>query len=199
LSEDNPRYFKSSEEWNHWLTQNHKNEEVIWVIIQKKGSKKIGIRYDEAVMEAVAHGWIDGKMKRLNEYEFMQRFTPRRPNSIWSLTNKKRAQKLIIENRMTPAGLKKIEEAKKNGRWEKAQSSRKGAAKVPDDLLKALENNNTAYKNFQAFPDSVRYMYIRWVNEAKRISTRKRRIYTVVDRSEKNQRAGISFRVSKKE
>jgi uncharacterized protein YdeI (YjbR/CyaY-like superfamily) len=198
LSEDNPRYFKSIEEWSSWLTQNHKDEEVIWVIIQKKGSKKLGIRYEEAVLEAVAHGWIDGKMKRLNEDEFKQRFTPRRSNSIWSLSNKKRAEKLISENRMTPAGLTTIEEAKKNSRWEKAQSTRRGASKVPVDLLEALKNNNTAYRNFQAFPQSTRFMYIHWVNEAKRNNTRERRIYTVVDRSEKNQRAGVDFRISKK-
>ena len=198
MSEEDPRYFKSIEEWNSWLSTNHKDGEAIWILLQKKRSKKPGIRYEEAVLEAVAHGWIDGKMKSLNENEFMQRFTPRRPNSVWSLSNKKRAEKLIQEKRMTPAGLRAVEEAKQNGRWDKARSSSRGAADVPDDLVEALKKNKTAYKNFQAFPPSARFMYIHWINEAKRQDTRERRIYTVVERSTKNQRPGIDLRVIKK-
>lgn len=198
MSEENPRYFKSIEEWSSWLSQNHIDMEAIWLVIQKKNSKKPGIRYEETVLEAVAHGWIDGKMKRLNDDEFQQRFTPRRQGSVWSLSNKKRAMKLISEGRMTPAGLRTVEEAKQNGRWDRARSSSRGAAEIPDDLLEALKENETAYKNFHAFPPSTRFMYIHWVNDAKRQDTRERRIYTVVDRSEKNLRAGIDLRISKK-
>ncbi len=115
MSETYPRYFKSLDMWHTWLRDNHKDENVIWIIIQKKKSKKSGILYEEAVLEAVAYGWIDGKMKRLNDDEFMQRFTPRRRGSVWSLSNRKRAESLISEGRMTPAGLKTIEEAKQNG------------------------------------------------------------------------------------
>ena len=79
---DNPRHFRSIEEWRDWLSENHTDIEAIWVKIQKKASKKPGIRYEETVIEAVAHGWIDGKMKSLNDDEFMQRFTPRRNGSV---------------------------------------------------------------------------------------------------------------------
>jgi uncharacterized protein YdeI (YjbR/CyaY-like superfamily) len=104
LSEDNPQHFGSTREWRSWLSKNHKDEEALWVIIQKKRSNKPGIRYEDAVMEAVAFGWIDGKMKSLNEFEFMQRFSPRKSNSVWSQSNRKRAERLISEGNMTPLG-----------------------------------------------------------------------------------------------
>lgn len=150
------------------------------------------------MLEAVAHGWIDGRMKRLNDEEFMQRFTPRRRNSVWSLRNRERAERLISEGRMTPAGLKTVEEAKQNGRWDRAYSSTRGAVDVPEDLIEALRKNKTANDNFESFPPSARFMYIHWINEAKRQDTRERRIHTIVVRSEKNLRPGIDLRVIKK-
>ncbi len=198
MSEGDPRFFRSIKDWRSWLGENHLEEKAIWIIIQKKASKNQGIRYDEAVLEAVAHGWIDGRMKRLNDDEFMQRFTPRRRNSVWSLSNRERAERLISEGRMTPAGLKTVEEARQNGRWDRAYSSARGAVDVPEDLVEALRKNKTAYDNFESFPPSARFMYIHWVNEAKRQDTRERRIHTVVVRSEKDLRPGIDLRVIKK-
>ena len=198
MSEDNPRFFNSITDWQSWLSENHAEEKAIWIVIQKKASKKQGIRYEEAVLEAVAHGWIDGRMKRLNDDEFMQRFTPRRRDSVWSLSNRERAERLISEGRMTPAGLKTVEEARQNGRWSRAYSSARGAVDVPKDLIEALKKNETANDNFESFPPSARFMYIHWINEAKRQDTRERRIHTVVVRSEKNLRPGIDLRVIKK-
>ena len=195
MSLENPRYFKSLEEWRSWLSENHTEAEGIWVKIQRKSSEKPGIRYEEAVLEAVAHGWIDGQIKSHSEDEFLQRYTPRRANSIWSLSNRKRAEKLISQGRMTPAGLSKVEEAKQNGRWDKAYSTTRGAADLPKDLEKELKANKTAYSNFSSFPPSARFMYIHWVNEAKREDTRARRIHTVVVRSEQNLKPGIDLRV----
>jgi uncharacterized protein YdeI (YjbR/CyaY-like superfamily) len=197
LSEEDPRSFRSLAEWGDWLGENYSDESAVWIIIQKKASEKTGVRYEEAVLEAVAHGWIDGKMRRLNDEEFMQRFTPRRRNSVWSLSNRERAERLIAEGRMTSAGMKTVEEAKENGRWEKASSSSRGAADVPEDLIEALRRSETAHENFKSFPLSTRFMYIHWINDAKRQETRERRIKTVVDRSEKNLRPGIDLRVSK--
>ena len=188
MSEENPAYFKSLPEWRQWLEENHETERILWLVIQKKASEKPGIRYEEAVLEAVAYGWIDGKMKRIDDDEFKQRFTPRRKNSVWSLSNKKRVEKLTKEGRMKPAGLRTVKKAKRNGRWDKATTSRRAEIDMPDDLLAALKVNEVAYRNFKAFPPSARYMYIHWVNEAKRRSTRLRRISTVVERSARNQR-----------
>ena len=196
MSETNPKHFISISHWQKWLETNHNTENVLWLIIQKKNSKKTGIHYEEAVRTAVSYGWIDGKMKRLNDDEFMQRFTPRRKGSIWSLSNRKRAESLIAERVMTPAGLITVEDAKENGRWDNAYSSR-GSVDIPADLIAALNKNKAAQENFQAFPSSARFMYVHWINEAKRKDTRIRRIKTVVYRSERNQRPGIDLRVIK--
>ena len=112
---------------------------------------------------AISYGWIDGKMKRLNDDEFMQRFTPRRKGSVWSMVNRKRAENLIEEGTMTPAGFKTVEEAKENGRWDNAYSSR-GAVDIPADLIDALKENESAYENYNAFPPSARFMYVHWIN-----------------------------------
>ena len=98
---------------------------------------------------------------------------------------------------MTPAGLRTVEEAKKNGRWGKAYSSSRGVVEVPEDLIDALKKSRAANENFESFPPSARFIYIHWINEAKRKETRERRIHTFVERSEKNLRPGIDFRVSK--
>jgi uncharacterized protein YdeI (YjbR/CyaY-like superfamily) len=98
---------------------------------------------------------------------------------------------------MTPAGLKTVERAKQNGRWDKAYSSSRSVVDMPKDLIDALKKNKIAHKNFESFPPSARFMYVYWVNEAKRQDTRQRRIYTVVDRSQKNLRPGINLRVRK--
>ena len=194
MTEENPRQFNTINEWHNWLDANHQTANLLWVIIQKKASKKQGIRYEEAVLEAVSYGWIDGQMKRIDDDEFMQRFTPRRPGSIWSKSNKKRVERLIKEGRMSPIGLKKVEEAKQNGEWEKAYSSRE-PVEIPEDLKKALTAVPEALKNFTAFPPSARFMYIHWINEAKREDTRVRRIHTVAVRSMQNKKSGIDLRV----
>jgi uncharacterized protein YdeI (YjbR/CyaY-like superfamily) len=196
LSEENPDNFNSIDDWRNWLEENHMIKKNVWIVLQKKGSKKPGIRYEEAVLEAVAYGWIDGKMKRLNDDEFKQRFTPRRNKSNWSMSNRKRAEKLIVEGRMTPAGLRSVEEAKLSGRWDKAYST-KQVVETPKDLITALSENRAAYDNFNAFPRYAKYMYIHWINEAKRSNTRQRRIDTVVNRAEKNLKPGIDLKVTK--
>ena len=162
------------------------------MIIQKARSPNEGLSYEEAVDEATCFGWIDGKMRRLNDHEFTQRFSPRRPRSIWSRINRNRAERLIEEGRMTGAGLRAVEEAKSNGRWEKAYTFRE-PPETPDDLLEALKESPEAHRNFMGFPNSARFMYIHWINDAKRAETRARRIKRVVERAEQNKRPGIDM------
>ena len=179
-------------EWRRWLEVNHSQDEAIWVVIQKVKSPNLGIKYDEALDEALCFGWIDGKMRRLDEYEFIQWFSPRRRNSLWSRRNRDKVEGLIGEGRMTGAGLAEVEKAKMNGRWEAAYSS-KDTPTMPDDLLEALKSNKVAHDNFSAFPNSARFMYIHWINDAKRDSTRTRRINRVVERAAENRKPGIDM------
>src|SRR4030042_4761773 len=104
-------YFTKREEWRKWLEKNHSSCEEVWLRYYKKPSGKPRIPYTDAVEEALCFGWIDGKIKRINEDNYIQRFTPRRKGSRWSKYNIDRVQKLIREGLMTPAGLKVYQEA----------------------------------------------------------------------------------------
>jgi len=186
----NTIYCKNRDEWRLWLEKNHKSESEVWLIYLKKHTKKETVSYNDAVEEALCFGWIDSLVKSIDQDSYMQKYTPRKPKSVWSLINKKRVEKMIKANKMTPAGIEKIEIAKKNGQWEKAYSS-KTKFKIPDKLQKALIENQEAFKNFYNFSPSVRNNYIGYILSAKREDTIKRRIAFVVERSEKNLKPGL--------
>lgn len=184
--------FRSRYEWRSWLELNHAQDDAIWVVLQKVKSPNEGIKYDEALEDALCFGWIDGRVRRLDDTEHVQWFSPRRRNSPWSRRNRDRAERLIEEGLMTDAGLAEVEKARVNGRWEAAYLS-KELLTMPDDLRDAIEQNKVAHDNFKAFPNSARLMYIGWVNDAKRESTRVRRIKRVIERSEENKKPGIDM------
>ena len=98
-------YAKDRREWRTWLQKNHDKCDEIWLIYYKKDSGKPRVPYEDAVEEALCFGWIDGKIKKIDEACFAQRFTPRRPRSSWNETNIQRAERLIAEGKMTPTGL----------------------------------------------------------------------------------------------
>jgi uncharacterized protein YdeI (YjbR/CyaY-like superfamily) len=192
MMNEEAKRFRDSVEWRIWLKENYDKMNETWVVLQKVRSPVEGLRYEEAVDEAMCFGWIDSKMRRLNNHEFIQRFSPRRPRSIWSRINRDRAERLIKKGKMAKAGLRVVEEAKSNGRWEEAYTSRE-PPEMPDDLLKALKQNPEAYKNFSGFPNSARFMYVHWINEAKKAETRTRRIKRVVERAKQNKKPGIDM------
>ena len=181
--------FKDSELWRQWLQENHCKENEVWLVIRKKGSEGSGITYAQALEEAICFGWIDGKMKSIDAEKFILRYTPRKKKSPWSKINKEKAEELIESGRMTPAGLEKIEEAKKNGLWHSAYTSLKGEV-IPQDLQQALSGNSEAEANFLAFANSYRNSYIGWVNSAKTQHTREKRIAEVVKRAFANRKPG---------
>jgi uncharacterized protein YdeI (YjbR/CyaY-like superfamily) len=183
-------YVKNRDEWRTWLDEHHSTVQGIWLIYYKKPSGKPRIPYNDAVEEALCFGWIDGKIKRVNDDYYIQWFTPRRPGSRWSKLNMNRAQKLIMEGRMKPAGLSKYEATiKKPQLIDDIKTN--VTMDVPDDLMDALRINPLAQNNFLNFPPSSRKLYILWLNDAKRAETRQGRIQKIVDRSEKNIRAGM--------
>ena len=183
-------YLKTREEWHNWLEENHSTTDEVWLIYYKKPSGKPRIPYVEAVEEALCFGWIDGKIKRINEDYFIQRFTPRRPGSRWSKYNMERVKRLISEDRMKPVGLEAFKKA-----LEKPEliydNRADGDPAIPDDLLNAFSNNSLAYNNFLKFSLSSRRIYIEWLNSAKKIETRPRRIDKIIALAEKNIRPGM--------
>lgn len=183
-------HFKDGQEWHKWLSQNHDKEKEAWLVIQKKHSSKTGIGYDESLEEALCFGWIDGQMMSIDKEKFILRYSPRKTKSVWSKINKDKAEELIVQGRMTAAGLAKVGEAKKNGSWEEAYTN-KQKDEIPNDLEAALLKNRTAWLNFQKFANSYRNMYIVWVAGAKTEETRRKRITEVVKRSALNKKLGI--------
>ena len=171
--------FKDRAEWRSWLRKNHQKSKGIWVAIQKKNSKIEGMRYIEAVEEAICYGWIDSTVRRLNEDFFIQWYSPRREDSVWSLINKKRAVELIKKGMMTKSGLKRVEVAKRTGKWQIAYSSR-SPVKVPDEISRALRSHGVL-KEFNSLTQNRRLQYVYWIEQARRQETRGRRIRELVD------------------
>jgi uncharacterized protein YdeI (YjbR/CyaY-like superfamily) len=180
--------FKTSAAWRKWLQNNHDKETEAWLVIYKKGNNRTGLRYEEALEEALCFGWIDGKMKSIDKDTFILRYSPRNARSIWSQQNREKTEQLMASGKMTPAGLARVEEAKMNGTWEKAYTQKK-KDEIPADLEAALSQNQIALSNFSKFANSYRNMYILWVNSAKTEATRKKRISEVVERSKLNKKA----------
>jgi len=183
-------YFKSREEWHKWLEENHSKVKGIWLIYYKKVSGKPRVSYNDAVEEALCFGWIDGKIKRIDDDHYMQWFTPRRKGSRWSRLNINRVQRLIKDGLMKPEGLSVYEEGMKKPELIYDMRS-ESVIPVPDDLMNALQDNSEALNNFLSSPPGSRKLYLLWLNDAKREETRKGRIAKIVERSAKNIRAGM--------
>ena len=187
---DNALFFNNRKEWRSWLEKNHDKEDGIWLIHYKKSSGEKRLSHPEAVEEALCFGWIDSRLKRVDDDRYVLRYTPRKGKSVWSKINKDTAEKMIALGKMTEMGYQKINMAKKQGLWDTAYTN-KLRERLPSDLKKALMSNQVAWRNFKNFANSYRNMYIGWVNNAKTEVTRKKRIHEVVKRSEENKKPGI--------
>jgi len=185
-------YFRDRKAWRAWLRRNHARADGIWLLTYRKVAGRKGVSHPEALEEALCFGWIDSQMKKLDDIRFVQRYTPRRPGSGWSQVNKDLALRLIREGRMTAAGVREIDEAKRLGLWAKAYSAKRGM-RLPSDLKKALMRDQRAWKNFQAFANTYKTMYIGWVKGAKREETRTRRIATVVKQARRKLKPGVGM------
>ncbi|HEY9711504.1 MAG TPA: YdeI/OmpD-associated family protein, partial [Oculatellaceae cyanobacterium] len=143
------------------------------------------IQYSEAVKEALCFGWIDSKVKSLDEERYMQTFTPRKPKSVWSKLNKQYIKELIEQGLMTEAGLVKIEAAKQDGSWNTLDAIEELI--IPEDLKQALEANETANRYFEAFSKSSKKNILFWIESAKRPETRLKRIEQTISSVAQNK------------
>ena len=167
--------FASRDDWAAWLEDHHEETDGIWLQIAKKGSGAKSVSQREAVEVALCFGWIDGQAKPVDDACWLQRFTPRRARSRWSKINRDRATALIERGEMRPAGLREIERAKADGRWDAAYDSPRTAT-VPGDLAAALDAEEGARAFFDGLDATNRYAILHRVQEAKRPETRARRI-----------------------
>ena len=148
--------FVSQNEFESWMEENNSLTEGIWVRFYKKNSFVISINYQEALDVALCYGWIDGQVKKYDELSYLQKFTPRRTKSMWSKRNKEHIARLNQENRMKPRGLKEVENAKSDGRWERAYDS-PGNMTVPEDFMLKLTTNKKAFEFFESLNKTNKY------------------------------------------
>lgn len=162
--------------WRRWLQRNHAQLDGVWLTLAKKGTTQpTRLGYDDALVEALCFGWIDGQVRRRDELTYFQRFTPRRARSAWSRRNVEIAEQLIAEGRMHAAGLAHIERARSDGRWGSAYDGPASIA-VPEDLDAALAAQPRARAMFEILTSQNRYAVLYRIGQAKRADTRARRI-----------------------
>jgi uncharacterized protein YdeI (YjbR/CyaY-like superfamily) len=179
-SEEPVLYCESAEAWDAWLAQNHASAPGVRLKIAKKGTGVPTVGYPRVLDIAISYGWIDGVRNAFDATYFLQRFTPRGPRSRWSRVNRERAERMIESGEMKPAGLREVERARADGRWEAAYEPQSSAG-VPDDLQAALDANPRAREFFETLRGQNRYAVLYRVQEAKRPDTRARRIARFVE------------------
>ncbi len=179
--------FETQQDWERWLTEHHTIIDGIWLKIAKKDAGILSVNYAEALESALCYGWIDGQKASFDDTYWLQKFTPRRTKSIWSKVNCNKAMALIAEGKMQPAGIRQVELAKADGRWESAYESQSKIA-IPDDFQKELDNNPKA-KEFITTLNSVnRYAILFRIQTAKKPETRSARINKFIEMLSNNQK-----------
>ena len=181
MSFQNPTLnFASQDEWESWLQAHGESSTGIWLRLAKKSSAQATLTYAQAVDSALCFGWIDGQKKTESDEFWLQRFSPRSAKSIWSKINTEKAQVLMQAGRMRPAGLREIELAQQDGRWERAYTSASNST-VPADLQMALDANKQARAFFDALNRQNRYAILFRIQNAKKAETRARKIAQFVE------------------
>jgi uncharacterized protein YdeI (YjbR/CyaY-like superfamily) len=171
--------FASRDAWAQWLADQHATAPGVWLKIAKKASGIATVTYAEALEVALCYGWIDGQKGAFDHDYFLQRFTPRLPKSKWSKINCAKVEALIAQGAMQPAGLREVERARADGRWEAAYDAQSRAT-VPDDLQQELDKNDAARAFFASLDRLNRYAILYRIQESRKPETRARRIATLV-------------------
>jgi uncharacterized protein YdeI (YjbR/CyaY-like superfamily) len=179
--------FKDQQAFVDWLQVNHATSSGLWIQLAKKASAKPSVSYAEAVEAALCYGWIDGQSKSCDEASWLQRFTQRRRRSIWSKVNREKAERLISQGRMEPAGLAEVDRAKRDGHWEAAYDSPR-LATVPIELQAALERSPQASAFFQTLDSRNRFAILFRIQTAKKPTTRSRHIEQFVRMLENHEK-----------
>ena len=167
--------FASRDAWEAWLEEHHATSDGLWLKIARKGSGLETVSFAEALDVALCYGWIDSQADSFDDRYWLLRFTPRRPRSKWSKRNRARVTKLIEEGRMKPVGLREVERARADGRWEAAYDAQ-STATVPEDFRRELEKNEEAREFFATLDSQNRYAILHRIQDARRPETRARRI-----------------------
>ena len=179
--------FESKKKWADWLAKQHDKSAGVWLKLAKKGTGIPSVTYEEALDVALCYGWIDGQKGSFDDKYWLQKFTPRGPKSIWSKINTEKVERLIKSGEMTPAGLKAIEAAKQDGRWDAAYASQKNIS-IPEDFQAALNKNKKAKAFFDTLKSAERYSFLFRIQTAKKAETRAKRIQQFIEMLERNEK-----------
>ncbi|MBV9231401.1 MAG: YdeI/OmpD-associated family protein [Chloroflexi bacterium] len=179
--------FDNQQDWERWLAEHHTNTEGIWLKIAKKETGIPSVSYAEALESALCYGWIDGQKASFDDKYWLQKFTPRRPKSIWSQVNCDKATALITEGKMQPAGLRQVELAKADGRWDVAYASQSKIT-IPADFQSELDKNQQAQDFFSTLNSVNRYAILYRIHTAKKPETRSARIQKFIEMLSKNEK-----------
>jgi len=179
--------FESQQVWEAWLEEHHADTKGIWLKIAKKEARSPSVSYAEALEGALCYGWIDGQKAAFDDKYWLQKFTPRSAKSIWSKVNCGKAEALIAEGRMQPAGLRQVELAKSDGRWERAYESQSKIT-IPDDFQSELDKNPKAKDFFSTLDSANRYAFLFRIHAAKKPETRSAKIQKFVEMLNQQQK-----------
>jgi uncharacterized protein YdeI (YjbR/CyaY-like superfamily) len=179
--------FETQQDWEAWLEENHAETKGIWLKIAKKEARTPSVSYAEALDSALCYGWIDGQKAAFDDKYWLQKFTPRTAKSIWSKVNCGKAEALIAEGRMQPAGLRQVELAKSDGRWERAYESQSKIT-IPPDFQRELDKNPKAKDFFSTLDSANRYAFLFRIHAAKKPETRSAKIQKFVEMLNQQQK-----------
>jgi uncharacterized protein YdeI (YjbR/CyaY-like superfamily) len=179
--------FETQHDWEAWLKESHADTKGIWLKIAKKGAQTPSVSYAEALEGALCYGWIDGQKAAFDNMYWLQKFTPRTAKSIWSKVNCGKAEALIAEGRMQPAGLRQVELAKSDGRWERAYESQSKIT-IPADFQRELDKNPKAKDFFSTLDSANRYAFLFRIHAAKKPETRSAKIQKFVEMLNQQQK-----------
>jgi uncharacterized protein YdeI (YjbR/CyaY-like superfamily) len=180
-------FFETSKEWKDWLHKNHASAKGVWLRFYKKASGVPSLDHAKTLEVALCYGWIDGQANSYDEQSYLQRYSPRRPKSLWSKKNIDNVTRLVAEGKMKPAGMKEIEAAKADGRWEAAYDSPKNM-QIPEDFLKLLAKNPKAKKFYQTL-NKTNLFSIGWrLQTAKKPETREKRMKVIIEMLAKGEK-----------
>src|SRR5574340_13136 len=167
--------FEAQQDWEAWLEENHVESNGIWLKIAKREARTSSVSYAEALDSALCYGWIDGQKAAFDDGYWLQKFTPRSAKSMWSKANCAKAEALIAQGRMKPAGLREVELARADGRWERAYESQSKLT-IPGDFQSALDKNPKARNFFNTLDSANRYAFLFRIQAVKKPETRAAKI-----------------------
>ncbi|MEM8585909.1 MAG: YdeI/OmpD-associated family protein [Bacteroidota bacterium] len=180
-------FIESTIELRNWLASNHTSSESVWLVKWKKDSGKLYFGYDDMVDELICFGWVDSLPRKLNEQQTMIRISPRNPKSNWSKVNKDRVERLLRTGRMHESGMAMVKTAKENGAWDFLNDVEQLI--LPPDLESAFGLNERAKYYYERFPNSSKRGILEWIKNAKKDSTRNKRIAETVSKAAMNIKA----------